>query len=94
MCPSPHAISQGALFLNDGQCKVVQRQLEFDGGIAYGINCLLMEPSLGGRCDSFLTVEFMVSARFGSLTLTTTQPKGQRPPSRGQHSLQLWCSCQ
>uniref|UniRef100_A0A8U7M4K0 Stabilin 2 n=1 Tax=Corvus moneduloides TaxID=1196302 RepID=A0A8U7M4K0_CORMO len=66
----------GALFLNDGQCKVVQRQLEFDGGIAYGINCLLMEPSLGGRCDSFLTVEFMVSAHFGFLTLTTTQPKG------------------
>uniref|UniRef100_A0A8C3R7U3 Stabilin 2 n=1 Tax=Cyanoderma ruficeps TaxID=181631 RepID=A0A8C3R7U3_9PASS len=51
----------GALFLNDGQCRVVQRQLEFDGGIAYGINCLLTEPSLGGRCDSFLTVEFMVS---------------------------------
>uniref|UniRef100_A0A8C5UMP2 Stabilin 2 n=1 Tax=Malurus cyaneus samueli TaxID=2593467 RepID=A0A8C5UMP2_9PASS len=52
----------GALFLNDGQCKVVQRQLEFDGGIAYGINCLLPEPSLGGRCDSFLTMDFMVSA--------------------------------
>ncbi|OWK58296.1 Stabilin-2 [Lonchura striata] len=52
----------GALFLNDGQCKVVQRQLEFDGGIAYGINCLLTEPSLGGRCDSFLTMEFMVCA--------------------------------
>ncbi|KAF4800298.1 stabilin 2 [Turdus rufiventris] len=49
----------GALFLNDGQCKVVQRQLEFDGGIAYGIDCLLTEPSLGGRCDSFLTMEFM-----------------------------------
>uniref|UniRef100_A0A8D2NCU3 Stabilin 2 n=1 Tax=Zonotrichia albicollis TaxID=44394 RepID=A0A8D2NCU3_ZONAL len=51
----------GSLFLNDGQCKVVQRQLEFDGGVAYGINCLLAEPSLGGRCDSFLTVEIMVS---------------------------------
>ncbi|KAF2979785.1 hypothetical protein EK904_012809 [Melospiza melodia maxima] len=49
----------GSLFLNDGQCKVVQRQLEFDGGVAYGINCLLAEPSLGGRCDSFLTVDIM-----------------------------------
>ncbi|KAM9276323.1 stabilin-2 [Cariama cristata] len=49
----------GALFLNDRQCKIVQRQLEFDGGIAYGINCLLMDPSLGGRCDSFFTVDFM-----------------------------------
>uniref|UniRef100_A0A8C3TSH7 Stabilin 2 n=1 Tax=Catharus ustulatus TaxID=91951 RepID=A0A8C3TSH7_CATUS len=55
----------GALFLNDGQCKVVQRQLEFDGGIAYGIDCLLTEPSLGGRCDSFLTMEFVVSALSG-----------------------------
>uniref|UniRef100_A0A8C5IYW2 Stabilin 2 n=1 Tax=Junco hyemalis TaxID=40217 RepID=A0A8C5IYW2_JUNHY len=44
----------GSLFLNDGQCKVVQRQLEFDGGVAYGINCLLAEPSLGGRCDTAL----------------------------------------
>uniref|UniRef100_A0A8B9D5B9 Stabilin 2 n=1 Tax=Anser cygnoides TaxID=8845 RepID=A0A8B9D5B9_ANSCY len=51
----------GALFLNDRQCKIVQRQLEFDGGIAYGIDCLLTDPSLGGRCDSFFTVEFMVS---------------------------------
>uniref|UniRef100_A0A8U8BRH3 Uncharacterized protein n=1 Tax=Geospiza parvula TaxID=87175 RepID=A0A8U8BRH3_GEOPR len=55
----------GALFLNDGQCKVVQRQLEFDGGVAYGINCLLTEPSLGGRCDSFLTMEITVSAPRG-----------------------------
>uniref|UniRef100_A0A8B9FNH0 Stabilin 2 n=1 Tax=Amazona collaria TaxID=241587 RepID=A0A8B9FNH0_9PSIT len=45
----------GALFLNDRQCKIVQRQLEFDGGIAYGIDCLLTDPSLGGRCDSFFT---------------------------------------
>ncbi|GAB0176919.1 stabilin-2 [Grus japonensis] len=49
----------GALFLNDRQCKIVQRQLEFDGGIAYGIDCLLTDPSLGGRCDSFFTMDFM-----------------------------------
>lgn len=61
---SPHPLSQGALFLNDRQCKIVQRQLEFDGGIAYGIDCLLTDPSLGGRCDSFFTVEFMVSPAF------------------------------
>ncbi|KFP52029.1 Stabilin-2, partial [Cathartes aura] len=52
----------GALFLNDRQCKIVQRQLEFDGGIAYGIDCLLTDPSLGGRCDSFFTVDFMHSS--------------------------------
>lgn len=42
----------------------MQRQLEFDGGIAYGIDCLLTDPSLGGRCDSFFTVDFMVSPLF------------------------------
>lgn len=67
--PSCHPISQGALFLNDRQCKIVQRHLEFDGGIAYGIDCLLMDPSLGGRCDSFFTVDFMVSPLFWSPTL-------------------------
>uniref|UniRef100_A0A8B9P306 Stabilin 2 n=1 Tax=Apteryx owenii TaxID=8824 RepID=A0A8B9P306_APTOW len=56
----------GALFLNDRRCKIVQRQLEFDGGIAYGIDCLLMDPSLGGRCDSFFTVDFLVSLAFVS----------------------------
>uniref|UniRef100_A0A672US94 Stabilin 2 n=1 Tax=Strigops habroptila TaxID=2489341 RepID=A0A672US94_STRHB len=66
----------GALFLNDRQCKIVQRQLEFDGGIAYGIDCLLTDPSLGGRCDSFFTVDFMVSPLFWSPTLAKTQPKG------------------
>uniref|UniRef100_A0A8B9FR14 Stabilin 2 n=1 Tax=Amazona collaria TaxID=241587 RepID=A0A8B9FR14_9PSIT len=54
----------GALFLNDRQCKIVQRQLEFDGGIAYGIDCLLTDPSLGGRCDSFFTVDFMEGIRW------------------------------
>uniref|UniRef100_A0A8D0G0U6 Stabilin 2 n=1 Tax=Strix occidentalis caurina TaxID=311401 RepID=A0A8D0G0U6_STROC len=65
----------GALFLNDRQCKIVQRQLEFDGGIAYGIDCLLTDPSLGGRCDSFFTMDFMVSPLFWSLTLTKAQPQ-------------------
>uniref|UniRef100_A0A8C0FEV3 Stabilin 2 n=1 Tax=Bubo bubo TaxID=30461 RepID=A0A8C0FEV3_BUBBB len=54
----------GALFLNDRQCKIVQRQLEFDGGIAYGIDCLLTDPSLGGRCDSFFTMDFMCHSCF------------------------------
>uniref|UniRef100_A0A8C3K0V4 Stabilin 2 n=1 Tax=Calidris pygmaea TaxID=425635 RepID=A0A8C3K0V4_9CHAR len=70
----------GALFLNDRQCKIVQRQLEFDGGIAYGIDCLLMDPSLGGRCDTFFTVDFMVSPLFWSPTPAKTQPKGQTLP--------------
>ncbi|XP_060632874.2 stabilin-2 isoform X1 [Anolis sagrei] len=44
----------GELFLN-GRCKIVQRQLEFADGLAYGIDCMLVDPVLGGRCDTFLT---------------------------------------
>ncbi|XP_013802934.1 stabilin-2 isoform X1 [Apteryx mantelli] len=68
----------GALFLNDRRCKIVQRQLEFDGGIAYGIDCLLMDPSLGGRCDSFFTVDFLgycVSCFSNSKCPPGTKPK-------------------
>ncbi|RMC03028.1 hypothetical protein DUI87_20221 [Hirundo rustica rustica] len=75
----------GALFLNDGQCKVVQRQLEFDGGIAYGINCLLTEPSLGGRCDSFLTVDIM--GHCASCFSNSKCPPGTKP-KEGIH----WCT--
>uniref|UniRef100_A0A8C8EX57 Stabilin 2 n=1 Tax=Oncorhynchus tshawytscha TaxID=74940 RepID=A0A8C8EX57_ONCTS len=41
----------GEIFLNDGNCRIIQRHLLFNGGIAYGIDCLLNPPSLGGRCD-------------------------------------------
>uniref|UniRef100_A0A8C3XJ35 Stabilin 2 n=1 Tax=Chelydra serpentina TaxID=8475 RepID=A0A8C3XJ35_CHESE len=52
--------SIGDLFLNDRRCRIVQRHLEFDGGIAYGIDCMLMDPTLGGRCDNFITADFPV----------------------------------
>ncbi|XP_063164794.1 stabilin-2 [Candoia aspera] len=48
----------GELFLNERRCKIIQRHLEFDGGIAYGIDCMLTDPILGGRCDTFITSEF------------------------------------
>ncbi|XP_026182637.1 stabilin-2 isoform X2 [Mastacembelus armatus] len=41
----------GEIFINDGKCRIIQRHLIFNGGIAYGIGCLLTPPSLGGRCD-------------------------------------------
>lgn len=81
--PSPHLLSQGTLFLNDRQCKIVQRQLEFDGGIAYGIDCLLMDPSLGGRCDSFFAVDIMVSPSLSViLSLTKDTAHGPNPAYR------------
>ncbi|KAL7982331.1 hypothetical protein Chor_009929 [Crotalus horridus] len=50
--------NSGELFLNERKCKIIQRHLEFDGGIAYGIDCMLADPILGGRCDTFMTTEF------------------------------------
>ncbi|KAM9327686.1 stabilin-2 isoform 2-T2 [Pholidichthys leucotaenia] len=47
----------GEIFINDGKCRIVQRHLVFKGGIAYGIDCLLTPPSLGGRCDSQTTFD-------------------------------------
>ncbi|MGH0115673.1 UNVERIFIED_CONTAM: hypothetical protein FKN15_037996 [Acipenser sinensis] len=50
----------GALFLNNRKCKIVQRQLEFSGGIAHGIDCMLSPPSVGGRCDTLDAVDLML----------------------------------
>lgn len=47
--------------MDAGACRVVQRHLSFAGGMAYGIDCLLTPPSLGGRCDTRATFDFPVS---------------------------------
>ncbi|KAI4586528.1 hypothetical protein MJG53_004315 [Ovis ammon polii x Ovis aries] len=47
----------GDLFLNSQTCRIVQRELLFDLGVAYGIDCLLIDPTLGGRCDTFTTFD-------------------------------------
>ncbi|KAI1882163.1 hypothetical protein AGOR_G00247840, partial [Albula goreensis] len=48
--------SIGKLFLNNRKCQILERQVEFNGGIAHGIDCLLTPPSLGGRCDTIETL--------------------------------------
>ncbi|KAM6984714.1 stabilin-2 [Aplochiton taeniatus] len=47
----------GEIFINGGKCRVIQRHLLFRGGMAYGLDCLLAPPSLGGRCDSHSALE-------------------------------------
>lgn len=47
--------------MGNGDATIVQRHMEFDGGIAYGINRLLEPPDLGSRCDEFTFVELQVS---------------------------------
>uniref|UniRef100_H3AR94 Stabilin 2 n=1 Tax=Latimeria chalumnae TaxID=7897 RepID=H3AR94_LATCH len=73
--------STGELFLNDRSCKIVQRQLEFDGGIAYGINCLLTPPTVGGRCDILVHSKFLMECGLCSNTPvcpSSTKPTGHK----------------
>ncbi|XP_063761654.1 stabilin-2 isoform X2 [Eleginops maclovinus] len=51
----------GDIFVNDGKCRIAQRHLVFNGGMAYGIDCLLTPPSLGGRCDTQTTFDLKLS---------------------------------
>ncbi|KAM4676890.1 stabilin-2 [Discoglossus pictus] len=51
--------SVGNIFLDERQCKIIQRQLEFDGGTAYGIDCLLSPTTIGGRCDNFVPFDIL-----------------------------------
>ncbi|KAM8973090.1 stabilin-2 [Pelodytes ibericus] len=69
--------SLGDLFLDNRECKVTQRQLLFDGGIAYGIDCLLTPSSIGGRCDNLVTFELMGNCGF--CFNTPACPAGSKP---------------
>lgn len=47
--------------VDNDNARIVQRYMEFNVGIAYGIDHLLEPPDLGSRCDEFQTVEISVS---------------------------------
>lgn len=75
----------GELFLNGQTCRITQRELLFDLGVAYGIDCLLIDPTLGGRCDIFTT--FNVSGDCGSCSYTPSCPKWTKPKGVKQRCL-------
>ncbi|CAH7321829.1 stabilin-2 [Phodopus roborovskii] len=75
----------GELFLNGQMCRIVQRELLFDLGVAYGIDCLLTDPSLGGRCDTF--TNFNVSGDCGSCVTTPRCPRWSKPKGMKQRCL-------
>lgn len=54
-------VGQGEILVGEGACRIVERHLLFDGGVAYGIDCLLTPPSLGGRCDHEKTLTLPVA---------------------------------
>ena len=47
--------------MDNGNARIVQRYMEFNVGIAYGVDQLLEPPDLGSRCDEFHTTEVSVS---------------------------------
>ncbi|XP_047431437.1 stabilin-2 isoform X2 [Mugil cephalus] len=67
----------GEIFINNGKCRVVQRHLVFSAGIAYGIDCLLTPPSLGGRCDEQKTFDLQMNCGRCGLS-TTVCPGGSK----------------
>uniref|UniRef100_A0A8B9GLU5 Stabilin 1 n=1 Tax=Amazona collaria TaxID=241587 RepID=A0A8B9GLU5_9PSIT len=57
-CSKTHV---GELLVGNSDATIIQRHMEFNAGIAYGINRLLEPPDLGSRCDEFVSVELQVS---------------------------------
>ncbi|XP_028254125.1 stabilin-2 isoform X2 [Parambassis ranga] len=67
----------GEVFINDGKCRIIQRHLAFKTGLAYGIDCLLTPPSLGGRCDE--QTKFDLQMNCGICSVSASQcPKGSK----------------
>ncbi|KAI1892359.1 hypothetical protein AGOR_G00132550 [Albula goreensis] len=58
----------GNILVDDGNAKIIERHLEFDVGIAHGIDQLIEPPGLGARCDNLEMVK--VSGMCGSCDLT------------------------
>ncbi|XP_056132482.1 stabilin-2 isoform X2 [Lampris incognitus] len=64
----------GEIFINGGTCRIIKRHLLFKEGIAYGIDCLLTPPSLGGRCDEQKNFELQMNC--GPCTSSSTRCPG------------------
>ncbi|XP_062977667.1 stabilin-1 [Elgaria multicarinata webbii] len=51
----------GDILVDSGNARIVERYIEFDVGIAYGIDHLLEPSDLGSRCDEFHSVQSLNS---------------------------------
>ncbi|XP_066523931.1 stabilin-2 [Hoplias malabaricus] len=69
----------GELYINDKSCQIVKRNLNFNGGIVYGINCLLTPPSLGGRCDQKEVVDITMPCRSCVSKISSDCPGNSKP---------------
>ncbi|KAG7472881.1 hypothetical protein MATL_G00113920 [Megalops atlanticus] len=64
----------GDIVVDGGNAKIIERHLQFDVGIAYGINQLLEPPGLGAHCNIFR--EMKIPGRCESCLLTPHCPFG------------------
>uniref|UniRef100_A0AAY5EJ47 Stabilin 2 n=1 Tax=Electrophorus electricus TaxID=8005 RepID=A0AAY5EJ47_ELEEL len=71
----------GELYISDKSCRIVKRNLKFNGGLVYGIDCLLTPPSLGGRCDQKDTVDITMPCRYCAVTVSSDCPSISKPKS-------------
>ncbi|XP_061473966.1 stabilin-1 [Rhineura floridana] len=75
--------SAGDILVDNGNAKIIQRYMEFNAGIAYGIDHLLEPPDLGSRCDEFRSVESSNSV-CGSCDFLPTCPIGTKELGESQ----------
>lgn len=83
--------------MGNGDATIIQRHMEFNGGIAYGIDRLLEPPDLGSRCDEFRFVELQVSTcneasedLLGGLATLPRQSSEQPREAEAHIELLLW----
>uniref|UniRef100_A0A8C1T9U2 Stabilin 2 n=1 Tax=Cyprinus carpio TaxID=7962 RepID=A0A8C1T9U2_CYPCA len=70
----------GELYVNHKSCRILKRNLDFNGGMIYGIDCLLNPPSVGGRCDYKHTIDFTLACRYCGRAILDC-PLGSKPKS-------------
>ncbi|XP_038627991.1 stabilin-1 isoform X1 [Tachyglossus aculeatus] len=84
----------GDILVADGDARLVQRHMEFAGGIAYGIDRLLEPPGLGARCDHYVIQdlpEYKINCSPCGLELPCpTGSKEKRGVERCWHLASYW----
>ncbi|XP_063796703.1 stabilin-1 isoform X2 [Pseudophryne corroboree] len=51
----------GDILVNENSARIIQRNMEFIGGIAHGIDQLLEPPNIGARCDEYAVSDYIQS---------------------------------
>ncbi|KAM9099981.1 stabilin-1 [Sarcophilus harrisii] len=78
----------GDLLVGEGEARIVQRHMEFLGGIAYGIDQLLEPVGLGSRCDHYVKEQLSTFRQYcGSCVVLPLCPVGYKDEGEVEHCL-------